>query len=70
MATAGHVPADSIDSKVRFGVSPAEVWRNKADDPNGSYTQAGAPNFDSLYADTQQWVWENMTTLLLRFTGP
>lgn len=39
-----------------FGVSPAGVWRNKADDPEGSDTQGGAPSYDTAYADTRQWV--------------
>jgi len=43
---------------VKFGVSPAGVWRNKADDPEGSDTQAGAPTYDALFADTRKWVRE------------
>src|SRR5690606_26981902 len=43
---------------VKFGVSPFGVWRNKADDPEGSDTEAGAPTYDVLYADTRKWVRE------------
>jgi uncharacterized lipoprotein YddW (UPF0748 family) len=43
---------------VKFGVSPFGVWRNKADDPDGSDTDAGAPTYDVLYADTRKWVRE------------
>ena len=43
---------------VRFGVSPFGVWRNIADDPEGSDTVAGAPTYDVLYADTRKWVRE------------
>lgn len=43
---------------VRFGVSPFGVWRNKADDPEGSDTTAGAPTYDVLFADTRKWVRE------------
>lgn len=51
-----HRRIKAIKSGVSFGVSPAGVWRNKADDPLGSETQAGAPNYDSAYADTRKWV--------------
>jgi uncharacterized lipoprotein YddW (UPF0748 family) len=40
---------------VKFGISPFGVWRNKADDPRGSNTQAGATNYDHLYANIIKW---------------
>ncbi len=40
---------------VKFGISPFGVWRNKADDPQGSDTKAGTTNFDHLYADILKW---------------
>jgi len=40
---------------VRFGISPFGVWRNKADDPRGSDTQAGQTNYDDLYCDPLHW---------------
>ncbi|HKJ78796.1 MAG TPA: family 10 glycosylhydrolase [Prolixibacteraceae bacterium] len=40
---------------VKFGISPFGVWRNKADDPLGSDTKAGATNYDHLYADVLKW---------------
>lgn len=40
---------------VKFGISPFGVWRNKADDPRGSDTQAGATNYDDLYANIIKW---------------
>ncbi|PIF05877.1 MAG: hypothetical protein CSA36_04275 [Draconibacterium sp.] len=40
---------------VKFGISPFGVWRNIADDPNGSATKAGATNYDHLYADVIKW---------------
>ncbi|KAF0239141.1 MAG: hypothetical protein FD181_526 [Prolixibacteraceae bacterium] len=40
---------------VKFGISPFGVWRNKADDPRGSDTNAGATNYDHLYADVIKW---------------
>ncbi|MEZ5103535.1 MAG: family 10 glycosylhydrolase [Draconibacterium sp.] len=40
---------------VKFGISPFGVWRNIADDPNGSDTKAGTTNYDQLYADVIKW---------------
>jgi uncharacterized lipoprotein YddW (UPF0748 family) len=40
----------------QFGISPFAVWRNKATDPTGSDTTAGAQTYDDLYADTRGWV--------------
>ena len=40
---------------VKFGISPFGVWRNKADDPEGSETSAGTTNYDHLYADILKW---------------
>ena len=45
-----------IKDYVQFGISPFGVWRNIADDPTGSDTQAGQTNYDDLYADTRQWI--------------
>ncbi|EKD81122.1 MAG: hypothetical protein ACD_39C01966G0003 [uncultured bacterium] len=41
---------------VQFGISPFGVWRNIANDPNGSNTKAGQTNFDNLYADILTWM--------------
>ncbi len=46
--------------RVRFGISPAGVWRNRSDDPLGSDTHAGAPNYDVAFADTRRWVKEGL----------
>ncbi len=40
---------------VKFGISPFGVWRNIADDPKGSNTNAGTTNYDQLYADVIKW---------------
>ena len=40
---------------VKFGISPFGVWRNKADDPEGSETTAGTTNYGHLYADILKW---------------
>ncbi|HEX5567514.1 MAG TPA: family 10 glycosylhydrolase [Streptomyces sp.] len=44
--------------RVRFGISPFAVWRNKSTDPAGSDTRAGVQTYDDLYADTRRWVRE------------
>jgi uncharacterized lipoprotein YddW (UPF0748 family) len=49
-----------FDSAIKFGISPAGVWRNKKDDPQGSDTSAGIPNFDAGFADTRRWVHEEL----------
>jgi uncharacterized lipoprotein YddW (UPF0748 family) len=41
---------------IKFGVSPFGVWRNFADDPEGSQTRAGVTNYDDLYADILLWL--------------
>ncbi len=43
---------------VKFGVSPFGVWRNKADDPEGSDSRAGIMTYDVLYADVRKWLKE------------
>ncbi|MFF4602345.1 glycoside hydrolase family 10 protein [Streptomyces sp. NPDC001339] len=48
----------SAGRRVRFGVSPFAVWRNRSTDPRGSRTQAGVQTYDDLYADTRRWVRE------------
>lgn len=45
----------SVKPWVKFGISPFGVWRNIADDPNGSDTKAGATNYDNLYANIIKW---------------
>lgn len=42
----------------QLGVSPFAIWRNRATDPEGSDTTAGAETYDDLYADTRKWVRE------------
>ncbi|CAD0303598.1 hypothetical protein NCPPB940_04790 [Xanthomonas hortorum pv. taraxaci] len=55
----------AIRPGVAFGVSPAGVWRNRQDDPLGSDTQAGAPAFDTSYADTRRWVREELVDYIV-----
>jgi uncharacterized lipoprotein YddW (UPF0748 family) len=42
----------------KFGISPFGVWRNKADDPEGSDSKAMTTNYDDLYADILLWLQE------------
>lgn len=50
---------------VKFGISPFGVWRNSEDDPRGSETQAGATNYDDLYADVIKWQKEGWIDYLM-----
>ncbi|MEU3605082.1 family 10 glycosylhydrolase [Streptomyces sp. NPDC035033] len=47
-----------VKPRVAFGISPFGVWRNAADDPEGSDTRAGVATYDDLYADTRKWIRE------------
>ena len=42
--------------RVKFGISPFGVWRNKDKDINGSDTKAGQTNYDDLYANILLWL--------------
>ncbi|TAG10818.1 MAG: hypothetical protein EAZ35_10105 [Sphingobacteriia bacterium] len=46
----------STNPRVKFGISPFGVWRNKSQDPMGSNTKAGQTNYDDLYADILLWL--------------
>ncbi len=46
----------NANPRVKFGISPFGVWRNKKDDPMGSETKAGQTNYDDLYADILLWL--------------
>jgi uncharacterized lipoprotein YddW (UPF0748 family) len=41
---------------LKFGISPFGVWRNKANDPNGSPGIRGTTSYDDLYADVYKWL--------------
>ena len=45
----------SIKPNVEFGISPAGIWRNKENDPNGSNTNGGE-SYNKQYADTRYWI--------------
>ena len=44
------------DKYCQFGISPFGVWRNIANDADGSMTNAGQTNYDDLYADVLLWM--------------
>ncbi len=55
-----HQLSDSIHAHkkyVKFGISPFGIWKNKAQDPDGSET-AGGDSYYGLYADSKKWVQE------------
>lgn len=52
--------SDSIHAEkkyVKFGISPFGIWRNKAQDPDGSESN-GMSGYSALYADARKWVKE------------
>src|SRR3954447_6535662 len=51
----GHT-IKSVNPRVKFGISPFGVWRNKKDDLRGSDSKAGVTNYDDLYADILLWL--------------
>jgi uncharacterized lipoprotein YddW (UPF0748 family) len=46
----------TLNPQVKFGVSPAGVWRNIQQDPEGSHTRSGYTSYDHLHADTRLWL--------------
>ncbi len=50
---------------VKFGIAPFGVWRNRRDDPTGSETVGGSPNYDALYADVILWQREGWIDYLM-----
>ena len=51
-----HNIVRSVNPRLRFGISPFGVWRNKSQDAMGSDTKAGQTNYDDLYADILLWL--------------
>jgi len=44
-----------IKPRVKFGISPFDVWRNRADDATGSDSR-NMSHYDYLYADVELWI--------------
>ncbi|PRY11693.1 uncharacterized lipoprotein YddW (UPF0748 family) [Pontibacter ummariensis] len=52
--------SDSIHAEksyVKFGISPFGIWRNKAQDPEGSESN-GLSGYSALFADARKWLQE------------
>jgi len=52
--------ADSIhdhNPRMKFGISPFGIWKNKRQDPEGSISRGGDSYYE-LYADSRKWVKE------------
>jgi uncharacterized lipoprotein YddW (UPF0748 family) len=47
-----------VRPRVKFGISPFAVWRNKASDTEGSKTYGALASYDDLFADSRKWVQE------------
>jgi uncharacterized lipoprotein YddW (UPF0748 family) len=45
----------AANPRVKFGISPFGIWRNKKQDPLGSNTN-GSSNYDDLYANVLLWL--------------
>lgn len=50
------IAINNAPRRIKFGVSPFGVWRNKDKDPLGSQTKAGQTNYDDLYANILLWL--------------
>ena len=44
-----------VNSRVKFGISPFGIWRNKKEDPKGSNTNGGS-SYDENHADVMLWL--------------
>ncbi len=53
-----HDALHEVNPKLKFGISPFGVWRNRNTDPSGSQTQGGLASYDDLFADSRKWVKE------------
>jgi uncharacterized lipoprotein YddW (UPF0748 family) len=51
-----HDSIKAIKPKLRLGISPFGIWRNKKDDANGSPGTKGLTSYDDLYADVYKWL--------------
>ena len=51
-----HDALHELNPKLKFGISPFGVWRNKDRDPGGSKTFGALASYDDLFADSKKWV--------------
>lgn len=54
-----HDTIKHINPRIKFGISPFGIWRNKASDPQGSPGIKGLSSYDDLYADVRKWLINN-----------
>ncbi len=51
-----HDTIQNINPKIKFGISPFGIWRNKSVDTGGSVGLRGISSYDDLYADVRKWL--------------
>ncbi len=51
-----HDTLRNINPRIKFGISPFGIWRNKSTDPEGSVGLKGMSSYDDLYADVRKWL--------------
>jgi uncharacterized lipoprotein YddW (UPF0748 family) len=51
-----HDTLAQVNPKIKFGISPFGIWRNKSVDPAGSAGLRGMSSYDDLYADVRKWL--------------
>lgn len=52
-----HDSIRAVKPHVKFGISPFGIWRNQANDPQGSAT-SGLDSYSAIYTDSRRWVQE------------
>ncbi|GAB3180242.1 glycoside hydrolase family 10 protein [Telluribacter humicola] len=53
-----HDALMEVNPRLKFGISPFGVWRNRNATPDGSETYGGLTSYDDLFADTRKWIKE------------
>lgn len=53
-----HDALQEVNPRLKFGISPCGVWRNKGTDPAGSKTYGALASYDDLFADSRKWIEE------------
>ncbi len=53
-----HDALTIVNPRLKFGISPFGVWRNKGTDPEGSKTYGALASYDDLFADSRKWIHE------------
>jgi uncharacterized lipoprotein YddW (UPF0748 family) len=53
-----HDALEEVNPRLKFGISPCGVWRNKGTDSEGSKTYGALASYDDLFADSRRWIKE------------